>query len=113
YPRRFSHSFYYSPSSPHPYTLSLHDALPICEGDSDGDPRVTAPADFSVYRALVIQRHRHLKWPALDPLEAVLMVACGVCIGGFRSEEHTSQLQPRENLVCRLLLEKKKKKIVT
>jgi TRAP-type C4-dicarboxylate transport system permease small subunit len=44
---------------------------------------VTAPADFAVYRALVIQRHRHLKWPALDPLEAVLMVACGVCIGGF------------------------------
>src|SRR5690606_8845478 len=29
---------------------------------------------------------------------------------GFRSEEHTSELQSRENLVCRLLLEKKKKK---
>src|SRR5690606_41012761 len=28
---------------------------------------------------------------------------------GFRSEEHTSELQSRENLVCRLLLEKKKK----
>src|SRR5690606_40515899 len=28
----------------------------------------------------------------------------------FRSEEHTSELQSRENLVCRLLLEKKKKK---
>src|SRR5690606_41879234 len=28
--------------------------------------------------------------------------------GGFRSEEHTSELQSRENLVCRLLLEKKK-----
>src|SRR5690606_41380064 len=27
----------------------------------------------------------------------------------FRSEEHTSELQSRENLVCRLLLEKKKK----
>src|SRR5690606_18377290 len=31
-------------------------------------------------------------------------------ITGFRSEEHTSELQSRENLVCRLLLEKKKKK---
>src|SRR5690606_41058417 len=31
--------------------------------------------------------------------------------GNFRSEEHTSELQSRENLVCRLLLEKKKKKI--
>src|SRR5690606_41654364 len=29
-------------------------------------------------------------------------------ISGFRSEEHTSELQSRENLVCRLLLEKKK-----
>src|SRR5436309_12321821 len=29
---------------------------------------------------------------------------------GLRSEEHTSELQSRENLVCRLLLEKKKKK---
>jgi TRAP-type C4-dicarboxylate transport system permease small subunit len=31
-------------------------------------------------RALVLQRHRHLKWPAFDILEAVLMVLCGVCI---------------------------------
>src|SRR5690606_40913514 len=31
-------------------------------------------------------------------------------ISNFRSEEHTSELQSRENLVCRLLLEKKKKK---
>src|SRR5690606_39429192 len=32
---------------------------------------------------------------------------------GLRSEEHTSELQSRENLVCRLLLEKKKKRIST
>src|SRR5690606_41161790 len=32
------------------------------------------------------------------------------CMAGARSEEHTSELQSRENLVCRLLLEKKKKK---
>src|SRR5690349_23931254 len=32
---------------------------------------------------------------------------------GFRSEEHTSELQSRRDLVCRLLLEKKKKKIKT
>src|SRR5215475_16115027 len=31
---------------------------------------------------------------------------------GRRSEEHTSELQSRENVVCRLLLEKKKKKVV-
>lgn len=44
---------------------------------------MSSPNTFAVYRALVIQRHRHLKWPALDPLEALLMVVCGVCIGAF------------------------------
>jgi len=34
-------------------------------------------------RALVLQRHRRLKWRALDKLEAVLMVLCGVCIAMF------------------------------
>jgi TRAP-type C4-dicarboxylate transport system permease small subunit len=34
-------------------------------------------------RALVLQRHRQLKWKALDPLEAALMILCGVCIGMF------------------------------
>ena len=37
-------------------------------------------ADF---RALILQRHRHLKWKAFDWLEAVLMVLCGVCIFMF------------------------------
>src|SRR2546429_1789967 len=35
----------------------------------------------------------------------------GACIPGIRSEEHTSELQSRLHLVCRLLLEKKKQKI--
>ena len=34
-------------------------------------------------RALILQRHRHLKWRVLDPLEALLMILCGVCIGMF------------------------------
>jgi TRAP-type transport system small permease protein len=38
---------------------------------------------FATNRALVIQRHRHLKWPALDWLEALLMILCGVCMFGF------------------------------
>ena len=32
---------------------------------------------------LVLPRHRHLKWTAFDPLEAMLMVLCGVCLAGF------------------------------
>ena len=35
------------------------------------------------YRALILQRHRHLKWKAFDKLEALLMILCGVCIGFF------------------------------
>src|SRR5690606_41256107 len=35
-------------------------------------------------------------------------VGSGCCCSYYRSEEHTSELQSRENLVCRLLLEKKK-----
>lgn len=34
-------------------------------------------------RALVLQRHRHLKWRAFDAVEAALMVLCGVCIFMF------------------------------
>ena len=33
--------------------------------------------------SLVVDRHRHLKWKALDPLEQGLMVLCGISIGGF------------------------------
>jgi len=33
--------------------------------------------------SLVVDRHRHLKWKALDPLEHVLMVLCGASISGF------------------------------
>jgi TRAP-type C4-dicarboxylate transport system permease small subunit len=39
--------------------------------------------DFAASRALILERHRHLKWKWLDPVEAGLMVLCGICIGGF------------------------------
>src|SRR3989442_10658527 len=68
------------------YTLSLHDALPICcHADA------TARAHVKLSRAA---RRRLRRCAAL--------VACS------RSEEHTSELQSRPHLVCRLLLEKKK-----
>src|SRR5207253_8455712 len=35
------------------------------------------------YRALILQRHRQLKWKVLDWLEALLMILCGVCISMF------------------------------
>src|SRR5437899_11870199 len=62
------------------YTLSLHDALPIC---LHGNP-------FSA-----IQQRRS-------------MTSVAYRIAEDRSEEHTSELQSLRHLVCRLLLEKKK-----
>src|SRR5690606_41098818 len=44
-----------------------------------------------------------------DGIIAALQVLRALRMSGKRSEEHTSELQSRENLVCRLLLEKKKK----
>jgi TRAP-type C4-dicarboxylate transport system permease small subunit len=35
------------------------------------------------FKTFVIDRHRHLKWAALDPLENTLMVLCGISIAGF------------------------------
>src|SRR5436305_13785892 len=67
------------------YTLSLHDALPICTRVRTRRCRCRRPRSRD--------RVRH------DPRP----------IRG-RSEEHTSELQSRPHLVCRLLLEKKKKK---
>src|SRR2546430_5450239 len=65
------------------YTLSLHDALPISSCGRSPERR-RCPRS----------RRRAPAWIRSD----------------FRSEEHTSELQSQSNLVCRLLLEKKKKK---
>lgn len=54
----------------------------------DGAHAAPPPASRKLGRAsvklsLVIDRHRHLKWKALDPLEHVLMILCGISIAGF------------------------------
>src|SRR5690606_39382335 len=88
------------------HTLSLHDALPICDGDHRQvgqhvpDRAVDRPGP-----ALPPGRHR-LGHAAGPPLQAPGLLDAPP--RHLRSEEHTSELQSRENLVCRLLLEKKK-----
>src|SRR5438270_3390024 len=70
------------------YTLSLHDALPIS---------LTARVDGARRQATALNHSAtHLLHAALRK------------VLGKRSEEHTSELQSQSNLVCRLLLEKKK-----
>src|SRR5439155_19803563 len=70
--------FFNDPATTEIYTLSLHDALPI----------------YSAAHVLLGQMHLYRGHPE----EAIAL----------RSEEHTSELQSRGHLVCRLLLEKKK-----
>src|SRR5262249_61310053 len=70
------------------YTLSLHDALPIC------------------IDLLELSRGEESDEAAVGRPEGERRV---VSTGKDRSEEHTSELQSLTNLVCRLLLEKKKK----
>src|SRR3712207_8351773 len=59
----------------------------------------------------VDERGRELGlYPTLDPDPEALSRRCFICqpAAFLRSEEHTSELQSRQYLVCRLLLEKKK-----
>src|SRR2546426_6683872 len=56
---------------------------------------------------------RKKEWAALhEPAAPAVEPPGHVHVGGFRSEEHTSELQSPCNLVCRLLLEKKKDQAV-
>src|SRR5690606_40259461 len=79
------------------YTLSLHDALPIfypsgTKNTADGFKPMGA-----LMHAMLVNSGQKMSGTEANK-------------GGkpWRSEEHTSELQSRENLVCRLLLEKKK-----
>src|SRR5690606_41985416 len=73
------------------YTLSLHDALPIFAND----------VFYNTFRDALQGGSNQGARTVKDALAGEVPVN--------RSEEHTSELQSRENLVCRLLLEKKKK----
>src|SRR2546430_11282721 len=75
------------------YTLSLHDALPIFPDPAQADARGYHAAPGARLQRL------HCSHPPAGALG--------------RSEEHTSELQSQSNIVCRLLLEKKKKKNIS
>src|SRR3712207_7532002 len=85
------------------YTLSLHDALPISGlGEADA-PLVSRDGTIAVARIpLSVERSDLVPVETGERLIALAERAS-------RSEEHTSELQSRQYLVCRLLLEKKNK----
>src|SRR5258707_4486326 len=70
------------------YTLSLHDALPISAVNDDLHDAIYASVHNTTIKDIATDLRQQL--------------------APFRSEEHTSELQSRQYLVCRLLLEKKK-----
>src|SRR5947207_3020238 len=89
----FSRAFFFfnNPATTEIYTLSLHDALPISQPAAGPEqPAEPAPAADAARR----QQRRRARPARVRP----------------RSEEHTSELQSHSDLVCRLLLEKKKTK---
>src|SRR5687768_18113491 len=87
--------FFNDTPSPEIYTLSLHDALPICSSSNPVSGVTIATLMLSALLLVFVMGKGHPAGPA-----AALTIA--------RSEEHTSELQSRLHLVCRLLLEKKK-----
>src|SRR3712207_7893422 len=92
------------------YTLSLHDALPICpDGELDGSGHAGASRRDRGRSAAVRRSCPRGRPPTTRSRRAVRHSVSGArrCRYG-RSEEHTSELQSRQYLVCRLLLEKKK-----
>src|SRR5690606_40784940 len=84
------------------YPLSLHDALPIWTA---GMQLVGGNADLGAQAILEAVGETG---GGVDHHRAGIHLGDGQRL--HRSEEHTSELQSRENLVCRLLLEKKKKR---
>src|SRR3712207_9566379 len=82
------------------YTLSLHDALPIfAEATSSLMPSERHHHGIATQASAVLAQRR----PAPQRPASLRSTS-----RDLRSEEHTSELQSRQYLVCRLLLEKKK-----
>src|SRR5258707_4093068 len=77
------------------YTLSLHDALPISK--------------LPCVAVGVFGRFSTVCWNSMFMNRYIGLVLITSARDQDRSEEHTSELQSRQYLVCRLLLEKKKK----
>src|SRR2546429_7105729 len=82
------------------YTLSLHDALPI----STSVVEAVSAGDVDPVGVQILSTEGMINRPKIsDNDEFIVATEVGI----LRSEEHTSELQSRLHLVCRLLLEKK------
>src|SRR2546422_3361693 len=91
----YSFFFFNDTATTEIYTLSLHDALPIWPGER-------------IREKVLSEQLGGSRTPIREALLKLQMAGVVVCNSRRRSEEHTSELQSRLHLVCRLLLEKKK-----
>src|SRR3712207_8260590 len=99
---RFLFFFFNDTATTEIYPLSLHDALPISwpiPSSSRGGARSA--------RACWRRTASRTRSASSRPPRSTAWTSC--CQRMWRSEEHTSELQSRQYLVCRLLLEKKNK----
>src|SRR5690606_41846774 len=88
--------------------LSLHAALPIFgRGHAQRGVQVARVGHLLDDVAATNQFSADVELRDGRPLAVFLDALADLRVGQHRSEEHTSELQSRENLVCRLLLEKK------
>src|SRR3712207_8540952 len=98
-----SYFFFNDTATTEIYTLSLHDALPISEHDGTEHDVFGKLLRFRFHHQHGVLRTGH------DEVELGILHP----VGRRRSEEHTSELQSRQYLVCRLLLEKKIQQLLT
>src|SRR5690606_41893837 len=93
-------------------TLSLHDALPIWTGDVVG-PASSVDGEVALFDGTTGKLLKSATATGVAKLTSGVLSASAVNLASevtgtlpTRSEEHTSELQSRESLVCRLLLDK-------
>src|SRR3712207_9475233 len=103
--RRVCSDFFNDTATTEIYTLSLHDALPICLKNLPYRVSLGYTNNQGIIKTSKFERYT----ASVNLSPSLLNDHLKFNING-RSEEHTSELQSRQYLVCRLLLEKKKKK---
>src|SRR2546427_9935208 len=140
HPTRYAFFFFNDPAPTEIYTLPLHDALPISWAPPPAATRgnstlklvppsaertsMPPPCERTIWCAMNSPRPSPWCWPGRrspprNGLNSVGSSSAGMVpplrtvmdTRSSRSEEHTSELQSQSNLVCRLLLEKKKKEM--
>src|SRR5699024_11896256 len=92
------------PATSEIYTLSLHDALPILRQKQIKEEKKSWKGGRKGVKGVVTEKESGLK----TAYGSIGRISIGSTVNKQRSEEHTSELQSRFDLVCRLLLEKKK-----